>query len=299
MNIGIIGGGAVGLLFGAYFCDTFKIHLFTRRKAQAKSITEKGIKLIFQGKESICHISSAIDGYDGLIDQNFIIVAVKQYDVNSLLSVLNKVPKHIPLLFVQNGMGHLEFLHQLSHKTIFVSTIEHGVNRINDHTIIHTGIGNVNVAFYRGEQEEMEQFPLVNHSHFPIRFHRDYEMMLIDKLIANAVINPLTAILKVKNGRLIENPFFYRICLALFDEIKKVFPTLDKEQAWKKVEHICQQTKDNKSSMLKDVQAGRNTEVDAILGYCLKKGAKQGHALPITTIIYEMIKGLEDEGGKI
>lgn len=51
----------------------------------------------------------------------------------------------------------------------------------------------------------------------------------------------------------------------------------------------------NKSSMLKDMEAGRPTEIDAILGYIIEEAKKKKQSVPIANAVYLMIKGKERE----
>jgi len=56
---------------------------------------------------------------------------------------------------------------------------------------------------------------------------------------------------------------------------------------------ICQKTAKNRSSMLKDVEAHRKTEIDAILGYVVLEAEKQNIKAPLTENFYHMLKGKE------
>ena len=53
----------------------------------------------------------------------------------------------------------------------------------------------------------------------------DYENMLLKKLVVNAVINPLTAILGIKNGELIENKHYFELVKMIFSEIEQCLAT--------------------------------------------------------------------------
>lgn len=296
MKIGIIGGGAVGLLFGAYLSSYHEISIYTRTKKQAILLNNQGITLI---RDDTKH-KHAVNGqgdYENIAFQDFIVVAVKQYDLHSLEKILKMIPKHIPLLFIQNGMGHLQLLNALPHYSIYVGTVEHGVVRIEHGTIEHTGIGKTNIAIFRGQHDDFRDFPVIQDQYFPFQFQSNYKNMLYSKLIANAVINPLTAVFNVPNGRIIENPFYYEAFIALFNEIMQLFPEINKKNSLHNVELICKKTQHNTSSMLKDLKEGKKTEIDAILGYILEEGNKNGHALPFTKFIFNMIKGKELEGG--
>lgn len=296
MKIGVIGGGAVGLLFSTYLSLNHKVVLLTRTNTQATVINEKGIVLSNSHKD-MKYVVTAYSDFDKLEKQDLIIIAVKQYDLASLLKHLLTLPTNTPLLFIQNGIGHIKLLETLPHETIFIGTVEHGVKKIGANHIHHTGIGITNVALFRGRKESLIDFPDSVSEAFPFCFYQNYRKILLDKLIANSVINPLTAIFKVKNGSLIENPHYYKVFESLHAELSSVFPEIDTKQSLEKIIHICHSTKENRSSMLSDMIAGRKTEIDAIVGAVLEHAEKKGMVLPITATIFEMIKGMEREYG--
>ncbi|VEF48503.1 2-dehydropantoate 2-reductase [Bacillus freudenreichii] len=295
MRVGIIGGGSLGLLFGAYLGKSHEITIFTRREEQAQELNEKGIRLQFQGPEDRVIKVKAEPIGNGMSDLDIIFIAVKQYDLPNLKPFLLTIPADIPLCFIQNGMGHLEMLNSLPHTSILTATVEHGAKRGNDWTVSHNGIGQTNVAVYKGSLHLEDEFPQALDPAFPICFHKDYQSILMNKLIANALINPLTVIFCVKNGRLVENPYYYEILKLMFEEIYTVFPLDDKESIFNSIVRICENTKNNTSSMLKDIQDGRKTEIDAILGYILKVAERKGRKLTTVQMVYVMVKGIEQE----
>jgi 2-dehydropantoate 2-reductase len=56
---------------------------------------------------------------------------------------------------------------------------------------------------------------------------------------------------------------------------------------------ICKNTSENRSSMLKDIEANRMTEVDAILGYILGEAQRKEMTAPTIETLYYLIKGKE------
>lgn len=295
MKVGIIGGGSIGLLLAAYIGKCFDTTVYTRTEEQAKELEENGIRLIAQSGDRFTKVCACTE-IDGLKRQDFIFLAVKQYHLNDLIPVVQEITSHIPICFLQNGMGHLEWLPNLPNETIFVGTVEHGAKRKDNRTVAHNGAGKINIGLYRGDRGSFVTFPNCNDSDFPFQFHRDYEGMLVEKLTANALINPLTAIFKAKNGALVDNPYYFQMLRLLFDDVYEVFPQNDKEKTFQKVIEICQNTKDNTSSMLKDIQEGRTTEIDAILGYVLRSASKKGIKPKTIETVYLMVKGIEQEG---
>ncbi|KAJ2589884.1 hypothetical protein H4R99_007301, partial [Coemansia sp. RSA 1722] len=56
------------------------------------------------------------------------------------------------------------------------------------------------------------------------------------------------------------------------------------------VTHIAQTTARNRSSMLQDVAAGRQTEVEWINGYLVRLGQQHGVPTPVNTLLYTLVK---------
>lgn len=295
MKIGIVGGGAIGLLFSAYYGEEYDVSLFCRREEQANKINFEGIQLE-HGEDQYNVLVSGKNKWIDLQFQDFIIVTVKQYDMKEIIQVLHTLPRHIPLLFVQNGMGHLKYLESLKQTTILVGTIEHGAIRKDDCTVLHKGVGKTNIGLFRGSLDK-NQFPNPENERFSFTFLDNYIEMLEKKLIANAVINPLTALFQVKNGELIKNEAYYHTFQLLYKDIIKCFPDWNEQDQLSEIEKICITTSGNTSSMLKDIIEGRRTEIDSILGYVLEKGKALDMDLPIAKFVYQSIIGMEIERG--
>ncbi len=301
MKIGIIGGGSIGLLFAHYLAKKHDVTIYVRSKEQAEKLASEG--LVFE-KNSVSmngrmH-SLVFSEWTG--KEELTIIAVKQYHLHKVLQVIKKasLKNSHSLLFVQNGMGHLKWLKGIEGANIFVGTIEHGALKVSANHVIHTGEGRTRIALYKGkciaEIKELIE-PLLKD--FPFFFEENYDEMLIQKLIINAVINPLTAILNVKNGELIANPHYYHVFKQLFIEISTVLEISNKERAFEQLEDVCKKTAENRSSMLKDMDEKRPTEVDAILGYVLEKSKEKGINTPLANGFYYLIKGKEYEEGGI
>ena len=191
-------------------------------------------------------------------------------------------------------MGHLPLLAKLTNRKRFVGVVEHGALKQSNTKVCHTGVGIVKIAAYCRQINEADQKMMRSwhQRHFPIAFVTDSYQMLAEKLVTNAVINPLTAIFRVKNGELMRNPYFFQLMRQLFNETVAVLD-VEADKLWDHVRNVCQQTGENQSSMLRDIRLKRRTEIDAISGYILQLAEEQGKTLPITSFIVSAVKGLE------
>ena len=289
MKIGIIGGGAIGLLMGAYLADDYIVTIITRSEKQAEDIARNGIHLEKDGQVHIKQANAApIEGHE-LNNYDLLVVAVKQYALDPIIPIIEKTNGQ--LLFVQNGMSHVPLVKSLSlYKDVFVGVVEHGSLKTNNYTVIHTGMGLIKIASYRHKQSKLS---IESNALFPIVYEEDAHGMLMEKLIVNAMINPLTGVLGIPNGQLLENRYIKRLFDELFDELSQILEFEDRKGTKKHIENICIKTARNYSSMLRDIQEGRPTEIDSILGYVLTIAAEKKMQAPITNSLYLMVKGKE------
>lgn len=291
MKVGIIGGGAIGLLAAAYLSESFEITLYARTEAQASDISCHGI-LLQKGLGERKYFISASPVMDWNGEEQLTIITVKQYQLASIIERIHNFSEgQKGFLFLQNGMGHLQQLETIKGHNLFVGTVEHGAVRVDAHTVRHNGVGIINTAVFSGENQTLIQFVKNAPQGFPIKMQPDYYPMLLKKLIVNAVINPLTAVLGVKNGALFSNSFYLHAVEKLFEEISNILMLKQPESYFQLVRQVCRNTAENRSSMLKDVEAGRETEVDAILGFLLDEANRQKKKAPIIEYLYLLVKG--------
>ncbi|RFU63379.1 2-dehydropantoate 2-reductase [Peribacillus glennii] len=291
MKIGIIGGGALGLLFSAYLSDFHDVTLYVRTREQEELITEEGILLIKGGKTFKKRVRVRISENVSR-EEELLIVAVKQYSLKTLFEKIH-LPE-TPLLFIQNGYSHVPMLEKLQTKNIFLGVVEHGALKHKGNIVEHTGEGKTKVAAYKGECGGM---PLLGFKieNFPFIWSEDYRQMLLEKLVVNAVINPLTGILGIRNGVLLENPHYFTLFTNYCKEISSILD-LERETTQKHVEQVCRKTSSNRSSLLKDLESGKKTEIEAILGYVIQVAKEKGKNHELAQAVYWMVKGKECQG---
>ncbi|KIL73468.1 2-dehydropantoate 2-reductase [Bacillus badius] len=293
MKVGIIGGGAVGLFFAASLSQWFPVTVFTRTQEQAHTIQTKGIKVEEAGELSVRFPEAAPMDQFSRHAMDCIFIAVKQYQLPAILERLKESSLSPALIFLQNGMSHLTVLKTLPHQHLYVAAVEHGVLKSDTADIHVRGRGQTKIAVFRGDERAISAIVEQAAPSFPFEWKADYESMLLGKMAANSVINPLTAVLRVTNGELISNPYYLKMAKTIYREFSSVFANKLSAGAWEEIVHICRKTAPNRSSMLKDIESKRPTEVDAILGYVLSQAAEKDLKLPALQALYYMIKGLE------
>ncbi len=295
MKIAIIGGGSLGLLFAHYLNEYHHVCLYVRSEEQEHCLSSEG--LIFEKNEQkIVHSinTATFSSWEG--NEDLTILAVKQYH---LPDILQRMAEAAPcykgsFLFLQNGMGHIKLLDSVKANNVYVGSVEHGARKESLNHVIHTGSGLTRIAIYKGHSLNiMKKIANQFAERFPFTAEKDYESMLVNKLVVNSVINPLTAVLNVRNGELLDNPYYNKLFKQMFNEISSILYMENQDETLTHLENVCRKTAANRSSMLQDLDGNRLTEVDAILGYVLDKADDIGVHAPLTEFFYHSIKGKE------
>ena len=292
LKIGIIGAGAIGMLFGAYLAEEkHDILFYVRGNTKTANLY---IEKIPNVPEPItCKQVSEIKA---LYSMDLIVIAVKYHHLEQLKKDLDLLPKHIPLLFVQNGLLHLPFVDQLKQSTIAIGSILHGATKVNNYTVRHLGIGITSIGILRGVWDEVDAFLRCSTNDFPIKFTTHIKETLFKKALLNCLINPLTTILQVENGMLIKNESYKLILKNIYKELMEAFEEWREPLTWKEVVTLCNNTEYNRSSMLTDYENGRLMEIDTIVGAVIVEARKKDKVLPVLSTFYLMLKEMNKVG---
>jgi 2-dehydropantoate 2-reductase len=137
-------------------------------------------------------------------------------------------------------------------------------------------------------------------ANFNIQNVTDARPLVWGKLVLNAAINPLTALLRVKNGGLLENSSSCVLMGELAGEAALVAKACGIELPFQdpvsEVDAVARNSADNISSMLQDIRRGAQTEVDAINGMIVRLGEEKGVPVPVNRTIWHLVSALSVRG---
>ncbi|BAK17531.1 ketopantoate reductase [Solibacillus silvestris StLB046] len=294
MRIEIIGAGAVGLLVASYFAEK-NMDVYIVGKPTEETVF-KDIQIARTNlNQSVTTVN--VKYISALSNKaNLIIVAVKYGQLHEVYASMEHVKDSIPLLFLQNGLAHYEEALALSKLHIAFSSIQFGALKFSEHHVAHKGEGMMKIAVAKGAGSEFSFLNGLSSAELPIVFEQDAEKMLMEKALLNCFINPLTAILQVKNGQLITQSHTLQLLKDLYNELMTAFPQFKETFHFNQVIALCEKTAENTSSMLADRLANRKTEIDTIAGAILKKAEQNEKKLPVLQTLYYLVKAFEESG---
>jgi len=294
----VVGGGSVGLLYAARLADSgISTVVVTRTRLQAEQLEREGITVQQLDGTRLQVPVQARPIEQGLPKADLYLLTVKQTDLPALLPALRSAPGGARFLALQNGMGHQELLAGvLPERQCFFGIHTEGARRLSATEVAHTGTGVLRIGPWRKKAEAdplIDAFAIVaKQAGFQVSQVEEIEPFAWRKLLANSVINPLTAIFDVPNGALLENSHTVSLMRALFEEASAVARSCGQkmeESDWQEIGIICRNTSQNLSSMLQDIKRQRGTEVEAINGYIVKKGKEAGIPTPLHECLFRVV----------
>ncbi len=293
MNIVIVGPGAIGSLWAYKLHQAgHKVSLWgTKQNQQWMLAADDSPEILFSYNQP-----------QTLIDADLLLITVKAWQVEAAITpLLPHVNKDAILLFMHNGMGAADNIAELiSEYPVVIATTTHGALKVDAHHVKHTGIGQTQLGAFneRGSQCTF-LVDVLNHALPTVSWNPNIQFALWNKLAINCAINPLTAIHQCLNGALAEEKFRPTLD-AVIDELVSVMQAekipVDRNQLTTTIDNVIRATAANKSSMHQDIFYRRQTEIDFITGYLVRKAQQHGIEVPANSELYKQIQILEKYG---
>lgn len=309
MNLHIVGAGSIGLLIaGKLGAAGVKVNIYTRTEEQAVQLRNCGIELEeMDGSVTVAipHAVHSLERHEGIGNRGdaWIIVTVKQkhFDDVLLRQLRDLARDEARILCLQNGVGHVEKLeHYIARERILVGITTEGAKRVSPVSVKHTGSGEtwIGPACKTDGQDAFYEKCLIDFlsaAGFNVFMSKKIDRMIYRKLLINAIINPLTAMLRITNGQLLDSPERMQLMQWLFAEAIAVYDAkgIDAgEDLWEQLLQVCQDTSANTSSMLKDVQQGAETEIEWINGSLIRIADSVNLQVPTHRMLYTLVKAI-------
>ncbi|MEP4889396.1 MAG: 2-dehydropantoate 2-reductase [Aliiglaciecola sp.] len=232
------------------------------------------------------------------IDSDLFILPLKAYQIIPAIQQYKpQLNTKVPLVLLHNGMvDHQHILQLVPDNPIIIATTSYGAFKPQADGVNITGIGATQGGWLRNSEDNLYFQGLFEKLLPPCSWHEDILQVLWRKLAVNSVINPLTAIHDIANGKLAEAQYRSTI-LAVSAEIATLMNRLDLPVSQKELVSNCmaivEKTAANYSSMHQDVQHKRQTEIENISGYVVSQGEKLSVSTPANSSLLEQIRKIE------
>ena len=295
-NILIVGTGALATLFAARLAQAdCSITMLGTWRAGLDALNTYGARLIdAEGNEQQLKVQAINDLRKCGEFQNALVL-VKAWQTNRVAEQLKEcLTKHGLAVTLQNGLGTRETLAQsLGVERVALGTTTTGGTLLGPGLVRAGGEGVISI------ERNPALGPIeaaLKSAKFNLNIVEDAKSLIWGKLIINAAINPLTALLRVPNGKLLELPSAHEILKVLALEVARVaaaeqidLPFADPVAA---AEEVALKTASNHSSMLQDILRNAPTEIDAICGAVVKTAQRHNMDTPANWTCWKLVKAI-------
>ena len=301
MRVCVVGCGAVGSLFAANLAqlEDVEVWAYDLARDHVEAINAHGLRISGAG-EVVGRMSATSDAAE-LPPSDFGIVATKAMHTESAIAATAHVFAEGAVCSVQNGLGNEEALARNVARVIRGTTFPAG--RVVEPGRVQWDVkGDTTIGPFEPSPAPLQEVERLaeacTRAGLPTAAVADARGPQWRKVIFNAATNPVGALTGLTHGRVCEDPALRRLVSGLVDEGKAVADAqgivldADPEEL---IDHAARPevAYDHKASMLQDVEARRETEIDYLNGGIVRFGREHGVPTPLNEGILALVKGLE------
>jgi 2-dehydropantoate 2-reductase len=329
MKIGIIGAGAMGSLLGFYLSEQADVWLLDRWRAHVDTINSQGLRCERDGAEQVRHPHATSDPATiGACDAALVLVKAHQTpwaaeQAQLLLRAKNQESRidqsaaadarpatagvvlgsQTLVVTLQNGIGNREILAAaLGERHVGQGVTALGATLLAPGRVRHAGQGPTTFGTAPDRPGMAALAGLFNASGLPAELSDDLDALVWGKLVVNAGINALTALLRIPNGVLARAPAARALVEPTVAEAVAVARArgirLPDADPLAHVLAVAEATGANRSSMLQDVLRGSPTEIATINGAIVREGRRLGVPTPVNQLLTELVAALDATAGE-
>jgi 2-dehydropantoate 2-reductase len=304
MNFLVVGPGAMGCLFAAHLNRAgHRVTLLDYRRERAERISRKGIKVTGVTGEFRAAVP-AVTGR-GPEDTEAALICVKAVNTADATEEIRPwLPPESAVLTLQNGLGNVGILQEaFGSRRVVGGVTSEAATLLGPGRIRHAGRGQTHMGPLAGGAGKLaDVVSAFNDAGFETRLSEDVDGLIWGKLVVNVGINALTALTRLKNGRLphvegtravMEDAVREAAAVAQAKGVRLPYP-----DPLGRVLEVCGATAENIASMLQDVLKERKTEVGFINGAIDREGKTLGIPTPVNRTLASLIRAIEITHGE-
>ena len=301
MRVCVVGCGAVGSLFAANLAtlDDVEVWAFDAAPEHVEAINRDGLRLVGAG-EVTGRVRATANAAE-LPACDFGIVATKAMHTEPAIAATAHAFADGCVATVQNGIGNEEVVAAYCERVIRGTTFPAG--KVLEPGVVQWDVkGDTTLGPFEAAPAPLDAIERLadacTRGGMPTTAVADARGPQWRKVIFNAATNPIGALTGLTHGRVCEHPALRALVTRLVNEGKAVAVAqgieLDSDPE-DLIDYAARRevAYDHKASMLQDVEAHRQTEVDYLNGGIVEFGRRYGVETPEHAAIWALVKGME------
>ena len=309
MNILVMGAGAIGSVLGGFLTKGGHAVTLVGRANHMEAIRRNGLTIsgIF-GEHRIENLRPCVSVNEAAAAAyDFIFLTVKSYDTERAVAEITPLVGEDTLVCsYQNGLGNVDCIaarlgwpRTIGARAIYgVRLPEPGHAEV---TVIAkpTAIGRYDAATPEAPIKRIAKD--LDTAGLPTVYTERIATILWSKVAYNCALNPLSALLDVPYGRLLDTPETRELMTGIVQELYAVGKAMDVElepdnaEAYRRqlFQELIPPTANHYASMREDFRLKRRTEIGALNGAIAAFGREHGVPTPTNTRLTQLVRAYE------
>jgi 2-dehydropantoate 2-reductase len=304
MRVAIVGAGVIGSIFAYIFGKVHEVTLIEVVKDKVDLYRKEGFTIIMPDGSEV-HVDNVdiTSNPEEVGEVDLVQISVKGYATEpATKSALPMIGENTMVLSVQNGLVHDLISSIVGKEKVIAGITAHSGMPVKANVIRYVGGYGPLLMIGKYDRQPDERFweiiDELKKTGEQIEVVDDIEAVIWKKLVANVACNPVAAITGMTSVEALACEDTKNLIKILAEEVVAVakargiyFPEM--ENITEFVYQAFAGTKDNKVSMLQDVEAKRRTEIDTLNGAIVAEGERLGVDVKANKVITMLVKSLE------
>jgi 2-dehydropantoate 2-reductase len=303
-RIAVLGAGAVGCYFGGMLARAGAPVTLIGRPHHVEAMNRDGLCLETLHFRQQVPVAAAVDA-SAVREAAIVLVCVKTLDTETAAQALKpQLHDNTIVVSLQNGVDNVERIGSAAGIEAVPAVVYVAAEMAAPGHVKHTGRGDLVIGALPGRDRSRAQSrldrlsALFSRAGVPCVVSENIEGALWTKLIMNCTYNALSALGRIRYGRMVRNAWARNVMTQVTEEVVAVgqaagvrFPDVDLlEAVWKLGEAMAGAL----SSTAQDIARGKRTEIDSLNGYVARRGKELGVATPVNQTLHALVKLLEE-----
>lgn len=304
--IGVMGGGAVGCLYGGWLARAGAPVSIVARPAHVEAIRDRGLHVTGRDFDFQVAVNASTE-MSALAESDIVLFCTKTRDTERVAAELKPFLKPAAaVLAFQNGVDGAERLSAILPNPVFSAALVVSCYMAGPGHVHHNGRGDVLLGDWFPERSDAAErtrrlqaiVETLQRGSIQASLAPDIRLTLWTKLAMNCGYNALSALCRARYERLVATEASRRLMRTVVEELvavgRKDGVPLDFETVLKQVMDLAAGFPAAISSTGQDIAHGRPTEIDDLNGYVARRGRALGVPTPLNETLQGMIKVLEE-----
>ena len=293
MKIAVLGAGAVGSYYGALLARAGNEVVLIGRAAHVDAVRRDGLRLETAAGCARVALAASTQASD-VAGAELVLFCVKSGDSDSAAAQIAPfLAAGARLVCLQNGVDNARRVRALVDREVIAAVVYVAVELAGAGHVRHHGRGELVLGDSPASAALVELFAGAG---VPASVSDNVVGELWAKLVVNCAYNALSAITRLPYAQLVASPGIEATMHDVVDECLAVAQGEGVRVAGDvraAVWRIAQTMPGQLSSTAQDLMRGKRSEIDALNGHIVRRGAVLGIATPVNGALWALVKAIE------